>query len=115
MIERRRLWATARAAIAALVLGCLLTLLSTFVGERTATATYPEIMGCESGCSVAATGWPLIFVRDYPGMSVVNTADILEVVIAADRFDWLPFGVNVGAWAGVAVLALAASKALARP
>jgi len=61
-------------------------------------ATYPDIMGCEEACRVAATSWPLVFVRDYTGMSVVNTADILEVWLAADRFDWLPFLVNTGLW-----------------
>ena len=63
------------------VLGLLLTLLSTFVAERSATATYPEILGCEESCIVAASGWPLVFVRDYTGMSVINTADIVEVLV----------------------------------
>ncbi len=85
-------------ALASTLTGILVTLLSTFVGQRWATATYPEIMGCETGCRVAATGWPLVFVRDYTGMSVINTADILEVVLAADKFDWLPFCANVIFW-----------------
>lgn len=78
--------------------GVALTLLSTFVGERSATATYPDIMGCEIACPVTATGCPLIFVRDYTGMSVVNTVDIMEVWFAADRFDWAPFVVNMLLW-----------------
>lgn len=86
--------------------GILVTLLSTFVGQRSAMATYPDIMGCERGCSVAATGWPLIFVRDYTGMSVVNDADILEVWIAADRFAWTPFLLNVLCWTAVLLAAL---------
>ena len=97
---------------AALILGCLLTLLSTFAAARTATATYPEIMGCESGCTVAATGWPLTFVRDYPGMSVVNTADILEVAMAADRIDWLPFMIDQAAWSGLVLLTWGSVRAL---
>ena len=71
--------------------GTIITLTSTFVGERSIFVAYPEIMGCEDGCVVVATGWPLIFVTDYLGMSVVNTADILEVWFAADRFSWVPF------------------------
>ena len=78
--------------------GLLLTLLSTFVGQRWSTATYPGVMGCETACRVAASGWPLIFVRDYTGMSVTNKADMLEVWFAADRFDWAPFGLNVTLW-----------------
>lgn len=90
-----------KGALISLIAGSIFTLLSTFVGERSATATYPEIMGCEASCRVTATGWPFIFVRDYTGMSVVNSADILEVVIAADRFDWLPFLANVAVWSGL--------------
>lgn len=82
-----------------LLLAIALTLLSTFVGERSARATYPDIMGCETGCGVVAAGWPFVFVRDYRVMSVGNRADILEVWFAADRFDWLPFLLNIVAWA----------------
>lgn len=82
--------------------GAAVTLASTFVGKRSAAAAYPEIMGCEQGCSVVASGWPLIFVRDYLGMSVINSADILEVWFAADRFNWGPFIFNVGFWSFVA-------------
>jgi hypothetical protein len=91
---------------AATLLGAIITLLSTFVGERSAPATYPDIMGCETSCRVTATGWPLIFVRDYKGMSVVGTADVLEVVFAADRFDLLPFIANVIAWTLVSLALL---------
>ncbi len=82
-----------------LIVGVLLTLLSTFVGERSAPAIYPEIMGCDTGCTVAATGWPMVFVTDYLGMSVVNTADIMEVWFAADRFSWPPFLIDAALWA----------------
>jgi hypothetical protein len=88
------------------VAGVITTLLSTFVGTRSATATYPDIMGCEESCQVAATGWPLIFVRDYLGMSVVNTADILEIWFAADQFAWTPFLLNLVFWSGLAFAAL---------
>lgn len=84
--------------LGATALGLGTTLLSTFVGERAATAHYPDIMGCEIECLVVATGWPLVFVRDYLGMSVVNSADILEVWFAADRLDWPPFILNVIFW-----------------
>lgn len=100
------------------LVGTTLALGSTFVGERSATATYPEIMGCEHSCTVAASGWPLVFVRDYPGMSVVNTADIMEVWLAADRFDWLPFLLNLVFWSALSLAAAAlvrvAGRAVAR-
>jgi hypothetical protein len=81
------------------IIGLVLTLISTFIGERSAHAKYPDIMGCEIGCEVVATGWPFVFVRDYLGMSVGNRADISEVWFAADQFDWPPFLVNVVVWA----------------
>lgn len=93
-------------AFAAASIGLALTLLSTFVGERSAMARYPDIMSCEEACRVTATGWPLIFVRDYTGMSVVNTADIMEVWFAADQLDWLPFLANLIFWTVLAFAAL---------
>ena len=70
-------------------------------------------MGCEVSCDVVATGWPFVFVRDYTGMSVVNSADITEVIFAGDRLDWLPFAVNVAIWsAGCLLLIWALRRAL---
>lgn len=93
-------------ALASTLIGIVVTLFSTFVGQRWATATYPDTIGCETGCRVVATGWPFVFVRDYTGMSVVNTADILEFLFAADRFDWLPFCANVIFWTVLCLLLL---------
>lgn len=92
--------------LSASALGVATTLLSTFASPRRALATYPDIMGCESVCSVVATGWPLRFIRDYPGMSVVNRADFGEALFAADTFDWLPFVINAGVWTGSWLLLL---------
>lgn len=86
------------------IIGLTLTLLSTFVGQRSARVVYPDIMGCETGCTVVATGWPFIFVADYLGMSVVGTADMMEVWFAADQLFWGPFLLNVLAWSCVSLL-----------
>ncbi|MGV9010702.1 hypothetical protein [Brevundimonas sp.] len=83
--------------------GMVVTLSSTFVGQRVVRATYPDLMGCEDSCQVAAAGWPLVFVEDYLGMSVINTADMMEVWFAADRFNWSPFWVNVAFWTMISV------------
>lgn len=80
-------------------------MLSTFVGERSAQVVYPEIMGCEQGCQVVATGWPVTFVSDYLGMSVVNTADMMEVWFAADRFDWPRFLFSAAIWSAASLAA----------
>lgn len=89
----------ARQALFHCLIGVAIALLSTFVASRSALVAYPEILGCEKGCNVVATGWPFTFVSDYLGMSVVNSADITEVWFAADRFSWEPFLLNVGVWA----------------
>ncbi|MBJ7412586.1 MAG: hypothetical protein JHD15_19820 [Phenylobacterium sp.] len=93
--------------------GLTATLLSTFAGERRAQATYPDIMGCEVSCEVVATGWPFVFVRDYTGMSLVNSADITEVIFAGDRLDWAPFAADVVLWsAGFLLLIWALRRGL---
>ncbi len=100
-------WSLSPARVfAALFVGLIISLLSTFVGERSAMAVYPDVMGCETGCRVVATGWPLVFVRDYTGMSVVNTADVLEVWAGGDRLDRLPFGLDVLFWTVLCLLLL---------
>lgn len=81
-----------------------MALFSTFVGQRSAIAFYADIMGCETGCKVVATGWPFIFVTDYLGISVANTANIMEVWFAADRFAWAPFLLNTAVWAAVSLV-----------
>lgn len=96
------------------VVGLIVTVLSTFVGERSAFVVYVDIMGCDNGCSVVASGWPLIFVTDYLGMSVVNTADILEVWFAADRISWRPFLANVGMWAVASFIGTLFARRLSR-
>ena len=93
-----------RSMMAHYLTGASLTLLSTFIGERSTTAFYADIMGCEAGCTVVATGWPLIFVTDYLGMSVANTADIMEVWFAADRLAWTPFLFDVAFWAAASLI-----------
>lgn len=88
------------------VIGVGLTLLSSFVGERSAIAVYPDIMGCEDGCEVVATGWPLVFVQDYVGISVVGAASISEVWFAGDRLLGAPFLFDVAFWSGLSFLVL---------
>jgi hypothetical protein len=39
-------------------------------------------------------------------MSVINTADIMEVWFAADRFDWVPFLADLIFWSGLCFAAV---------
>ena len=52
------------------------------------TATYPDIMGCELSCEVAASGLPVPFIVDYPGLSPVNSADLMGAILGLDRVLW---------------------------
>lgn len=106
MVKRARIVS----ALTIVSAGAACALISTFIGKRSATAAYSDIMGCEAGCVVVATGWPLKFVFDYPGMSVGNRADISEVWFAADRFDWAPFVTDVAFWGAVIYLLSVAFK-----
>jgi hypothetical protein len=72
-----------RLAIASFALATVCTGLSTLVSTR-ATAIYPGIMDCERGCQVAAAGWPVPFVIDYPGASPAGSADLLGLMLGID-------------------------------
>lgn len=43
-------------------------------------------------------------------MFVVDTADMFEVWFAADRFDWLPFLLNLLFWSMLSLAVMAAMK-----
>lgn len=59
-------------------------LFSTTVKSKV-SAQYADIMGCEISCVVAAAGWPVPFIIDYPGLSPVGSADFLGLTLGADK------------------------------
>jgi hypothetical protein len=61
-------------------------------------------MGCEAGCEVAAAGWPAPYVVDYPGISVVGSADLLGALVGEDKFRLLPFLMGVLFWSLLAAV-----------
>ena len=69
----------------ALIVGLALALASSGCAEQV-QALYPEIMGCEHGCIVAAAGWPLPYLIDYPGISVVGSASLTGALTKKDQF-----------------------------
>ncbi|MFN3388077.1 MAG: hypothetical protein ACK40O_04040 [Allosphingosinicella sp.] len=97
-----------RTGLLALAGGLALALLSS-AKDGEATATYSEIMGCETGCTVAAGGWPAPYLVDYPGISVVGSVDLLGGLIGEDKLRPLPFFLTWLFWAAAvaAVLLLA--------
>lgn len=66
------------------VLSGLATISSSFI-NRTVSAVYPDILGCERSCETAAGGWPFPFVVDYPGLSPGGTADLVGALLGVDR------------------------------
>jgi hypothetical protein len=85
-------------------LGLVLTLLSSARAGR-ARAVYSEIMGCETGCDVAAAGWPVPYLVDYPGISVVGIANLSGALLGEDKFHLLPFALTLLFWTAVAAAA----------
>lgn len=92
-----------RRPLLALVLAAGLTLASFAVPAR-ARVTYAEIMGCERGCEVAAAGFPLPFVADYPGLSVAHTVWWGGVLLGEDRVLPGPLAGSFAFWLAVSWL-----------
>lgn len=84
--------------------GVALALLSSLV-PGAVSATYSEIMGCELSCRVAAAGWPFPYLVDYPGISVVGSADLSGALVGEDHFQLLPFCLTLAFWLAAALAA----------
>ena len=65
-------------------LAVVATLASSAIGG-TVIAIYPEIMGCESGCLAAASGWPAPYLVDYPGISPVGSVSLTNGLLGIDK------------------------------
>lgn len=87
--------------VGVLVLGIAATLASSTV-EQEAVARYPDIQGCATGCSVAAAGWPLPYVIDYPGLSPARRASLSGAATGADRLRVEAFAIDLLGWTAVA-------------
>jgi hypothetical protein len=88
-VEKTMHGRTSRLAAAGPVAGALIaaiiaTLASSVVGG-TVSATYPDIMGCESGCPAAAGGWPVPYLVDYPGISPVGSVSLTDALLGIDH------------------------------
>ena len=93
-----------RTIIASLLSGLILALASSIHAGR-ARAVYAEIMGCEVGCEVAAAGWPMPYLVDYPGISVVGSVDLFGALMGEDKFHLLPFAGTALFWTAAVALA----------
>jgi hypothetical protein len=73
------------------------TLISTVV-PGSARVTYPDIMGCEFGCEVAAVGFPFPFIIDYPGISPGHSADLTGALLGVDQVNWGRAAATFSVW-----------------
>jgi hypothetical protein len=71
----------------------IILLITTFI-PNTAKVTYSDILGCEIECSVVATGYPIPFIADYPGLSPADSADLMGLLMGWDRILWINFAVS---------------------
>ncbi|WP_152639835.1 hypothetical protein [Sphingobium bisphenolivorans] len=102
-----------RRLLLASLCGVMLALASSLCDGQ-AQALYPEIMGCEDGCAVAAAGWPLPYLTDYPGISVVGSASLTGVLTGEDHFRLSSFLVTTLFWTFAALLTARAGRAAAK-
>jgi hypothetical protein len=101
-----------RSSLLILASGMTLAFLSSAQAGRT-SATYSEIMGCEVACDVAAAGWPAPYLVDYPGISVVGSADLSGALLGEDRFRTGAFFQTLVFWTLVSGAAWCVSRAIA--
>ena len=81
------------------------TLASSSIGG-TVNATYPDIMGCESGCPAAAGGWPVPYFVDYPGISPVGSVALTDALLGIDKIRPIGLAATFAFWLAVSALAV---------
>jgi hypothetical protein len=93
------------AAVVAASAAIIATLASSVVGG-TVSATYPDIMGCESGCMVAAGGWPVPYLVDYPGISPVGSVALTDALLGIDTIRPAGLAATFVFWLAASALAV---------
>ena len=63
-------------------------------------------MGCEQGCELAGVGVPLTYIADYPGLSPVNSADLMGAVLGLDRVLWPSAFADLAFWTALSAALL---------
>lgn len=92
--------------LAPVLLGLALTLASSVVAQRT-LARYADIDSCVGGCEVAAAGWPLPYIVDYPGISPAHRASLMGAVLGLDRWRAEALTVDLVGWSVLTAIVLA--------
>lgn len=86
-------------------LAAVVTLATSVIGT-TIIATYPDIMGCESACLVAAGGWPVPYLVDYPGISPVGSVSLTDAVLGIDKIWPAELATTFLFWLAISALAV---------
>jgi hypothetical protein len=71
-------------------------------------------MGCEDRCEVAAAGWPVPYLIDYPGLSVSGAADITGALVGEDHFRLANFAMTWLVWSLVSAATAAGYRSYRR-
>lgn len=106
---RSRLWRI----VATVLLGVAATLASSTVRQE-AVARYADIDDCVTGCRVAAAGWPLPYLVDYPGLSPAREASLSGAVMGVDRWKPEALAVDLLAWTALAAILMALLRRMRR-
>ena len=106
---RSRLWRI----LATVVLGVAATLASSTVRQET-VARYADIDDCVTGCRVAAAGWPLPYLVDYPGLSPARDASLSGAAMGGDHWRAEALAVDLTLWTALAAILMALLRRLRR-
>ena len=91
------------------VLGALLAALLSSLVPREVVVVIPGNLGCAHGCTMAAAGWPFVYLVDHEGISPVGSVSLLGVT-GEDHFYPGAFGFVFFFWLGLSSLARAGCR-----
>lgn len=102
-----------RVWILPLLAGFVLTAASSCAHSRV-TMKYSDIDGCVNGCAVAAAGFPVPYIADYPGLSPANSADFVGAVVGVDKIAWPRAAIAFVFWTALAGMGIGSRKFINR-
>jgi hypothetical protein len=88
---------SSRPILRSLALALVLTLLSSRVTRTRLEVQDWDCPPAPASCArpVAVVGFPLPFISDFHGLSVVGRADVVGALMGEDIFHWAPFLADV--------------------
>ena len=107
---------TLRRALAVCIGGLLLTLLSIFVERRRLEVQDWDCPPAPASCArpVLVAGFPVPYISDYHGISVVNRVSIIGGLLGEDHIHWRAFLLDAAVYALVLAAGWAAARRVTR-